>query len=152
MDARAIQEVIPHRPPFLFIDEITSLEPGVRAVGVKKIDAGEPFFAGHFPGHPVLPGVLIIEALAQVGAVAVLSACRGGRLPLLAGVDGARFLRPVPPGVTLRLEVELVRRRANAGRGHGRAFVGEAMVAEADFLFALVPPTPPGPTPAGSDG
>lgn len=133
-----IQRVIPHRYPFLLVDRIDLLEPGERAVGIKAVTIDEPFFQGHFPSYPVMPGVLIAEALAQVGAVAVLhGAPRTGRIPFLAGLDNFRFKRQVVPGDVLRLEVILSRVRSNAGRGHGTATVDGAVAAEGDITFVM---------------
>ena len=133
-----IRELIPHRYPFLLVDRIEELEPGVRAVGVKNVSQNEPFFQGHFPDYPVMPGVLIIEALAQVGAVGVMA---GGehrdKLALFAGIDGVRFRRQVLPGDVLRMEVEIGRLKGRAGRGTGRATVGGERVCEAQLMFAF---------------
>lgn len=138
LDVQQIQTIIPHRPPFLLVDRIVELEDGVRAVGTKAVTIGEPFFAGHFPHYPVMPGVLIAEALAQVGAVAVLhGAADSDRIPFLAGLDNFRFKRQVVPGDLLRLEVTLVQLRSRAGRGHGVATVGGQVAAEGDILFVL---------------
>jgi 3-hydroxyacyl-[acyl-carrier-protein] dehydratase len=133
-----IRELIPHRYPFLLVDRIEELEPGVRALGIKNVSQNEPFFQGHFPDYPVMPGVLIIEALAQVGAVGVMA---GGehrdKLALFAGIDGVRFRRQVLPGDVLSLEVEIGRLKGRAGRGTGRATVGDERVCEAELMFAF---------------
>lgn len=141
MDSTQIQAVIPHRYPFLLVDKITELELGKRAVGLKNVTINEPFFQGHFPGYPVMPGVLIVEALAQVGAVAMLSVeGNQGKIGLFAGIDGFRFKDQVKPGDTLILEVEMTRVRGTVGKGHGRALVNDKVVAEGDLMFALVDP------------
>ncbi|RDV84730.1 3-hydroxyacyl-ACP dehydratase FabZ [Ammonifex thiophilus] len=137
MDVRAIQKLLPHRYPFLLLDRVTLLEPGKRAVGIKNVTVNEPFFTGHFPGYPVMPGVLILEALAQLTAVAVLKlADFQDKIPLLAGIDKARFRRPVFPGDTLRLEVEVLRLKGMVGKAKGQAWVGEELAAEAEIVFA----------------
>ncbi|MCM3077488.1 MULTISPECIES: 3-hydroxyacyl-ACP dehydratase FabZ [Brevibacillus] len=139
MDSTQIQAVIPHRYPFLLVDKITELELGKRAVGLKNVTINEPFFQGHFPGFPVMPGVLIVEALAQVGAVAMLSMeDNQGKIGLFAGIDGFRFKDQVKPGDTLILEVEMTRVRGTVGKGHGRAMVNDKVVAEGDLMFALI--------------
>ena len=133
-----IRRLIPHRYPFLLIDRIDELEPGVRVVGIKNVTQNEPFFQGHFPDYPVMPGVLIIEAMAQVGAVGVMA---GGdhkdMLALFAGIDGVRFRRQVFPGDVLRMEVEIERLKGRVGRGKGRARVGDERVCEAQLMFAF---------------
>ena len=134
-------EVIPHRPPFLFVDEVTELEPGRRASGLWRLTGDEDFFAGHFPGRPTLPGVLMCEAIAQLGAVAVLSDPRyAGRLPLFGGIDKARFRRQASPGDTLELSIEMTRLSVRAGRGRGSARVDGVLAVECDLLFVIADP------------
>lgn len=140
LDAVDIQRVIPHRFPFLLIDRVTELEPGKRAVGWKNVSIGEPFFQGHFPAYPVMPGVLIVEALAQVGAIALLTTdALRGKLALFAGIEKVRFKRQVKPGDVLRLEVEIGQVRRNIGSGSGIARVDGEVACQGDFLFAIVP-------------
>lgn len=134
-----IQRIIPHRHPFLLVDRILELEEGKRAVGIKNVSVNEPFFQGHFPGRPIMPGVLIVEALAQVGACAILSdKDNRGKLALFAGIDGMRFKRQVVPGDCLTLEVELTRVKGPVGKGRARASVGGEVAAEGELMFALV--------------
>jgi 3-hydroxyacyl-[acyl-carrier-protein] dehydratase len=133
-------DVLPHRPPFLFVDEITSLVPGQRATGTWHLRGDEWFFPGHFPGRPTLPGVLMAESIAQLGAVAVLTDERfAGKLPLFGGLDAARFRRQVVPGDTLELSIELGRLSARAGKGTGRALVDGDVACECELLFVIVP-------------
>jgi len=138
LGAAAIRELIPHRYPFLLVDRIEELEPGVRAVGLKNVTQNESFFQGHFPDYPVMPGVLIIEAMAQVGAVGVMA---GGdhkdKLALFAGIDGVRFRRQVLPGDVLRMEVEIVRLKGSVGRGKAKATVNGERVCEGELMFAF---------------
>jgi len=130
---------LPHRPPFLFVDEILEVVPGQSARGRWSLTGDEWFFAGHFPGRPTLPGVLMCEAIAQVGAVAVLNDDRfAGRLPLFGGLDGARFRRQIGPGDELILECELGRLSTRAGKGSGRALLDGAVACECDLLFVVV--------------
>jgi len=132
-------DVIAHRAPFLFVDEITALEPGMSATGLWRLTGDEWFFAGHFPGRPTLPGVLMCEAIAQVGAIAVLTDPRfAGKLPLFGGLDAARFRRQVVPGDTLELTVELGRMSARAGKGSGKALLNGETACECDLMFVLV--------------
>jgi len=135
-------DVLPHRPPFLFVDELTRLEPGTAAAGTWTLAGDEWFFSGHFPGRPTLPGVLMCEAIAQVGAIAVLTDERfSGKLPLFGGLDRARFRRQVTPGDTLWLDVELARMSARAGKGSGRALVGSSdgeLACSCELLFVVV--------------
>ena len=131
--------VLPHRPPFLFVDEVVELVPGEKVVASWHLTGDEWFFPGHFPGRPTLPGVLMCEAIAQAGALAVLLDERyAGKLPLFGGLDGARFRRQVGPGDTLTLEVEFGRLSARAGKGSGRARLRDQVACECDLMFVLV--------------
>jgi len=141
LNAKQIQDIIPHRPPFLLVDRVLELEAGVRAVGLKNVTMNEPFFVGHFPQFPVMPGVLIIEALAQVGSVAILSVEENrNKIGFFAGIDNARFRGMVVPGDTLRLEVSITRMKGSIGKGTGVASVDGKTVAEAELMFAIQNP------------
>jgi len=131
--------VLPHRPPFLFIDEVTELVEGESAVGAWSLNGDEWFFPGHFPGRPTLPGVLMCEAIAQLGAYVVLSNEKyAGKLPLFGGLDSARFRKQVGPGDQLRLEVSLGKMSARAGKGSGRAVLNGETACESELFFVLV--------------
>lgn len=139
LDAQQIQEIIPHRYPFLLVDRIVEIEWGQRAVGIKNVSMGDGFFAGHFPDYPVMPGVLVIEALAQVGAVAILGTEEHrGKIAFFAGIDDVRFKRQVRPGDVLRLEVELGKMRRGVGKGTAIATVDGELAARGELMFAVV--------------
>lgn len=139
LDIDEIKKILPHRYPFLLVDRILELEPGKRAVGIKNVTANEPFFQGHFPQRAVMPGVLIIEAMAQVGGVMILSVEEHkGKLAYLGTLDGVKFRRPIVPGDTLEMEAELLRVRSNMGKVRCTARVAGQEVAKAEIMFALV--------------
>ena len=139
LDSVAIQQILPHRYPFLLVDKIIELEPRVRIVGIKQVTVNEQFFTGHFPGAPVMPGVLQIEALAQVGAILALREFedRDNKIPFFTGIDNARFRRPVVPGDTLRLEVTALRIGTRVQKMHGVASVDGQVTAEAEILSII---------------
>ena len=135
---KQIMEIIPHRQPFLLIDTIEEVEEGKRAVGKKCVSYNEPFFAGHFPGEPVMPGVLIIEAMAQVGAVAILSSPENkGKTAYFAGINNAKFKNKVLPGDVLELELEIIKEKGPIGIGKGTARVNGKLAASAELTFAI---------------
>lgn len=138
LDTKAIMEIIPHRQPFLLIDTIEELEPGVKAVGKKCVSFNEPYFAGHFPGNPVMPGVLIIEALAQVGAVAILGQEQWkGKTAYFVGINNAKFRQKVLPGDVLMLETTIVKQKGSIGVGEAVATVNGKVAAKAELTFAI---------------
>lgn len=138
-DSQAIQQILPHRHPFLLVDRIIELEPRTRIVGIKQVTINEPFFAGHFPEMPVMPGVLQIEALAQVGAILALREFedRDAKVPLFTGIDNAKFRRPVVPGDTLRLEVTALRTGSKVQKMRGVASVDGQVTAEAEIISVI---------------
>jgi beta-hydroxyacyl-ACP dehydratase FabZ len=140
MDVTEIQKILPHRYPFLLVDRILEIEPGKRIVGIKNVTANEEFFLGHFPGKPVMPGVLIVEAMAQVGGVLLLKDVpdRENKLVYFMGIDEARFRKPVVPGDQLRLELEVLRLKSSTCKLQGKAFVDGQLVAEAVVMSAMV--------------
>ncbi len=138
LSATEIQEIIPHRYPMLLVDRIIELEPMKRAVGIKNVSINEHFFMGHFPERPVMPGVIILEAMAQVGGVAMLYPEEyRGKLAFFAGMDRVKFRKPVTPGDQLRMVAEIIKLRGSIGKVWAEAFVDGQVVAEAEFLFAL---------------
>ncbi len=138
MGIQEIMEIIPHRQPFLLIDTIEELEPGKRAVGKKCVTYNEPFFAGHFPGEPVMPGVLIVEALAQTGAVAILSQPDfKGKTAYFGAINNARFKQKVVPGDELILELEIVKQKGPVGIGSAKATVNGKVAVQAELTFAI---------------
>ncbi len=142
MDVRDILGVLPHRYPFLLVDRILELEPGKRAVGIKNVTVNEPQFTGHWPGNPVMPGVLLLEAMAQVGGIMLLTmldeADRQGVTAMMVGIDKVRFRRPVLPGDQVKMEAVMQRRKGNMGRIYITAHVGEELACDGEFSFALV--------------
>lgn len=138
MDIEQIKATIPHRYPFLLVDKVTEIEEGKRVAGLKNVTANEPYFQGHFPDYPVMPGVLIVEALAQVGAIGVLGMEENkGKIGFLAGLDKCRFKQQVKPGDQLQLEVEITRIKGPIGKGKGVATVNGKLACEAEITFAI---------------
>lgn len=139
LDVKQIMEIIPHRYPMLLVDRVEEVEPGKKAVGYKNVTINEHFFQGHYPGNPVMPGVLIIEALAQLGGTAMLSMDEyKGKTPLFAGIKSAKFRKPVVPGDVLKLEVEIVKIKGPAIVGKGIATVDGKKAAEGELMFMVV--------------
>jgi len=138
LDSIEIQKIIPHRFPMLLVDRILEIEPMKRAVGIKNVTINEQFFTGHFPGQPIMPGVLILEAMAQVGGVALLYPEENrGKIAVFAGMEKVKFRKPVVPGDQLTMVAELVKVRGNIGKIWAQAFVEGQVVAEGEFMFAL---------------
>lgn len=134
-----IQKILPHRYPFLLVDKIIDIEYGKRAVGIKNVTINEPFFQGHFPGNPIMPGVLIVEALAQVGAMAILGLDEfKGKLAVFAGIDKLRFKRQVVPGDVLKMEVEILAIKRGIGKAKAEAFVNGELAVSGELMFAIV--------------
>lgn len=140
LESQDIQKILPHRYPILLVDRVLELEEGKRAVGIKNVSGNEPFFQGHFPGIPIMPGVLIMESLAQLGAIIVLKQEKyAGQIALFTGMEDVKFKRQVIPGDQLRLEVELIKMRGNFGFAKAQAFVGTELAAEGTIKFAIAP-------------
>jgi len=138
LDVNEIQKIIPHRPPFLLVDRIDHLEPGVCGIGKKCVTMNEPYFEGHFPGKAVMPGVLILEALAQTGAVVMLTEEKNkGKIIYFGGMDKVRFRRQVVPGDVITLDVKIIKNKGSFGVGSAMAYVGDETAAEAVFTFAI---------------
>lgn len=138
LNTSQIMEILPHRAPFLLIDTVEELEPGVRAVAKKNVTCNEPYFAGHFPGNPVMPGVLIVEALAQTGAVAILSQPQWkGKTAYFAGINQAKFKQKVLPGDTLTLETKIIKVKGPMGVGEACAYADGKLICKAELTFAI---------------
>lgn len=138
LDLEGVKNTIPHREPFLFVDKVIEMDVGKRAVGIKKLTGEENFFRGHFPGKPIMPGVLMVEALAQVGAIAALSLEENkGKMVYFVGIDKVRFRKEVYPGDELKLEVEIIKTKGPIGIGKGTIYVDETKVAEGELMFAV---------------
>lgn len=139
LDIAGIMKALPHRYPFLLIDRVVEWERGQRLVAIKNVTMNEPFFQGHFPGNPVMPGVLILEAMAQGAAILMRDDSEEDIVPLFMGIDKARFRRQVVPGDQLRLEIETLQKRRNVCKGAGKAYVGDELAAEGELMAMLVP-------------
>lgn len=139
LDAKQIMAILPHRQPILMVDRVLEIEPGKRVVAIKNISANDPIFQGHFPEFPIFPGVLIVEALAQAGGVALMTQPEfKDKLPVLLGIDECKIKKPTLPGDQLRLEVEIVGMKRGLGIGQGKAYVGDELKCEAVIKFAMV--------------
>jgi 3-hydroxyacyl-[acyl-carrier-protein] dehydratase len=139
LDINQIQQILPHRYPFLLIDRITALETGKRVTAIKSVTMNEPYFAGHFPGHPVMPGVLVVEAMAQAGGLLIMREFKtNSKLVLFTGIDKCKFRKQVTPGDQLRIEVEVLAFRRNVGRMQGAAYVGDKLACEAELSCVVI--------------
>jgi 3-hydroxyacyl-[acyl-carrier-protein] dehydratase len=138
MDIMAIQNMLPHRYPFLMIDRIVEMEPNVRAVGIKNVTVNEPFFQGHFPGNPIMPGVLIVEAMAQLAGVLAFSSGMQGSSVYFMSIEKAKFRKPVVPGDQVKLEIKVLQQRGNVWRFSGQALVDEKVVSESEFTAMVM--------------
>lgn len=140
LNVEEIMKILPHRYPFLLVDKVVELDPMKRCVGIKNVTFNELFFQGHFPGRPVMPGVLITEALAQTGGICLLcEETNRGLMPMFTGIDNVRFRAPVVPGDQLKLVAEVTKVRGKMGKVHAEAYVDDKMVASGDYMFALMP-------------
>lgn len=138
LNIEEIMDIIPHRPPFLFVDKVEIIEDGVKGIGYKNVTINEYYFKGHYPDMPVMPGVIIVETLAQVGAIILLSQDElKGKTPFFAGINKFRFKRKVLPGDTLKMEVEIVKSRGSIGIGAAKAYVEGKLVAQGELMFAI---------------
>jgi len=139
LDINQIQQILPHRYPFLLIDRIIALETGKRVTAIKSVTMNEPYFAGHFPGHPVMPGVLVVEAMAQAGGLLIMREFKpNSKLVLFTGIDKCKFRKQVTPGDQLRIEVEVLAFRRNVGRMQGAAYVGDQLACEAELSCVVI--------------
>ncbi|MDO9287373.1 MAG: 3-hydroxyacyl-ACP dehydratase FabZ [Thermodesulfovibrionales bacterium] len=138
IDINGIQNLLPHRYPFLMVDRITELEPNARAVGIKNVTVNEPFFQGHFPGNPIMPGVLIVEAMAQIAGVLAFGSGVQGNAVFFMSIEKAKFRKPVVPGDQLRMEIKVIQQRGNVWKFSGTATVDEKVVSEADFTAMVL--------------
>jgi 3-hydroxyacyl-[acyl-carrier-protein] dehydratase len=138
MDIKAIQNLLPHRYPFLMVDRIVEMEPNVRAVGIKNVTVNEPFFQGHFPGNPIMPGVLIVEAMAQVAGVLAFNSGMQGSSVYFMSIEKAKFRKPIVPGDQVKLEINVLQQRGNVWKFSGTATVDDKIVAESEFTAMLI--------------
>ena len=139
LDINQIQQILPHRYPFLLIDRITALDTGKRVTAIKSVTMNEPYFVGHFPGHPVMPGVLVVEAMAQAGGLLIMREFEpNSKLVLFTGIDKCKFRKQVTPGDQLRIEVEVLAFRRNVGRMQGSAYVGDQLACEAELSCVVI--------------